>query len=243
LEEYYQSPSPQVLAKLFDSLNSISLTGCPNLSRAERIILRNSESKDLFGEKFVLGEPDTRDDSGGVEDLGIDDEEADEVPFTASSSGGGGVRKSLRSTFGRLSDGSVRRMRKTSRTSLKAGGSTVLPSTNAPTSNSTNPPSNVTSSQQKGLGLGRPGTAEGDLLERKKPAGPRDTHFYDTTAEYSGLSIPIRVPLSIFPEEVGDVRHGQSWDRRDFAIPTMITDRALDYNSIPSSSWSKPLHQ
>ncbi|KAI8461707.1 docking domain of Afi1 for Arf3 in vesicle trafficking-domain-containing protein [Phakopsora pachyrhizi] len=33
---------------------------------------------------------------------------------------------------------------------------------------------------------------------------PRDTHFYDTKIEYSGKSIPVRIPLQTFHEEVGE---------------------------------------
>lgn len=36
---------------------------------------------------------------------------------------------------------------------------------------------------------------------------PKDTHYYDTRIEYSGKSIPVRVPLQTFPEEVGEVSH------------------------------------
>jgi hypothetical protein len=37
--------------------------------------------------------------------------------------------------------------------------------------------------------------------------GIKDTHFFPTTIAYKGHQLPIRVPLSTFPEEVGDV-----WD-------------------------------
>jgi hypothetical protein len=33
----------------------------------------------------------------------------------------------------------------------------------------------------------------------------KDTHFLHTTIEYKGVSLPIRLPLATFPEEVGDV--------------------------------------
>lgn len=34
---------------------------------------------------------------------------------------------------------------------------------------------------------------------------PKDTHFYDTKINYGGKSIPVRIPLQTFPEEVGEV--------------------------------------
>jgi hypothetical protein len=69
---------------------------------------------------------------------------------------------------------------------------------------------NQSQMQQRGLGWGRPelevvGSGLGTGMGRKSTGLPKDTHFFDTVAEYSGLSIPIRIPLSIFPEEVGDV--------------------------------------
>ncbi|KAG7553659.1 hypothetical protein FFLO_02944 [Filobasidium floriforme] len=258
LEEYYQSSSPQVLAKLFDSLNNVSLRGCPTLSRAERIILRNSERKDLFAEKFIspgsglglgLGgnvngasggmEGDTG-EAGGMEDLDVF--EPDWVPeglgstlnASSNSGPGGGVtihngggagsgsgsgsglsmRKSFKSTLTRLSDGSGRRMRKTSRSSLlgdkevgMGSESSGRPGSSRAASPSTNTNQAQIQQQQqnqqyRGLGIGRPEVDAGGTV--RKAVGPKDTHYFDTVAEYSGLSIPIRVPLSIFPEEVGD---------------------------------------
>ena len=52
LEEYFQTPSIDVLERLFDSLNSIDTSAMPQLTRAEKHILRSSERRDLFEEKF-----------------------------------------------------------------------------------------------------------------------------------------------------------------------------------------------
>lgn len=43
----------------------------------------------------------------------------------------------------------------------------------------------------------------GHLGKRKLPH--RDTHFYETTINYANIPIPIKVPVSAFAEEVGDV--------------------------------------
>jgi hypothetical protein len=53
LEDYFNNPSLSVLSNLYDSLNSMDTSGLPILTRAERLVLRNSERKDLFEEKFV----------------------------------------------------------------------------------------------------------------------------------------------------------------------------------------------
>ena len=141
------------------------------------------------------------------------------IPSSSSSSTGQpglSMRRSFKSTLTRLSDGSGRRMRKTSRSSL-LGGDNSDSSTNTTSAGRYGQPGspstikNQSQAQQRGLGLGRPEveltTGGGGGVGRKQMIGgpPKDTHFFDTVAEYSGLSIPIRIPLSIFPEEVGDV--------------------------------------
>jgi hypothetical protein len=136
---------------------------------------------------------------------------------TGSGSGSGlSMRKSFKSTLTRLSDGGGRRMRKTSRSSLlgdkevgMGSESSGRPGSSRAASPSTNTNQAQIQQQQqqnqqyRGLGIGRPEVDAGGTV--RKAVGPKDTHYFDTVAEYSGLSIPIRVPLSIFPEEVGDV--------------------------------------
>ena len=103
-------------------------------------------------------------------------------------------------------------MRKTSRSSL-LGGDNSDSSTNTTSAGRYGQPGtpstikNQSQAQQRGLGLGRPEVELTGPVGKKQMTGgpPKDTHFFDTVAEYSGLSIPIRIPLSIFPEEVGDV--------------------------------------
>lgn len=155
------------------------------------------------------------------------------------------MRKSFKSTLTRLSDGGGRRMRKTSRTSMlgdKDGGISLSDPSGRPGSSRASSPSTNTSQaqiqalhqQHRGLGIGRPDMDSGGTV--KKLAGPRDTHYFDTVAEYSGLSIPIRVPLSIFPEEVGDV--GSHYLR---CFPGLSADASLCYlvDSTRSSSSSR----
>jgi len=53
LDEFYASPSVDVLAGLYDAINAMDLTHMPILSRAEKLILRSTDKRDLFSEKFV----------------------------------------------------------------------------------------------------------------------------------------------------------------------------------------------
>jgi hypothetical protein len=62
LDEFYASPSVDVLAGLYDAINAMDLAHMPMLSRAEKLILRSTEKRDLFFEKFVPSS------SGGAHD-------------------------------------------------------------------------------------------------------------------------------------------------------------------------------
>jgi hypothetical protein len=60
LDDYFSAPSQDCLARLFDAINSMDLSGAPILTRSEKLIMRNSERKDVFIEKFTLPRaPDT----------------------------------------------------------------------------------------------------------------------------------------------------------------------------------------
>lgn len=57
LDEFYASPSVDVLAGLYDAINAMDLSHMPMLSRAEKLILRSTDRKDLFSERFVHSLP------------------------------------------------------------------------------------------------------------------------------------------------------------------------------------------
>ncbi|KAI9694922.1 MAG: hypothetical protein M1822_000539 [Bathelium mastoideum] len=52
LETYFQTPTQETLASLFDAVNSMDLSLMPKLSYFERSILQSSDAKDMFVEKF-----------------------------------------------------------------------------------------------------------------------------------------------------------------------------------------------
>lgn len=49
------------------------------------------------------------------------------------------------------------------------------------------------------------GSSESGHLHKRRPLANRDTHFYETVIKYGTFHLPIKVPVSSFPEEVGDV--------------------------------------
>ncbi|KAK3813883.1 MAG: docking domain of Afi1 for Arf3 in vesicle trafficking-domain-containing protein [Linnemannia gamsii] len=125
LENYFKNPSIEVLKTLYESVNSMPLDP-PELSPYERMILRSSDNKELFIEKFEAAT-------------------GEDVPAKVDVAHGLGI----------------------------VVGQTPL----------------------KGKDGGMPAAAM---------AKNRDCQFYETKVVYDGIKIPIRVPLSINPEEVGE---------------------------------------
>lgn len=70
IEEYFNSPTLDTLAMLYDSLNAMDLSLMPKLSLLERHILQASSAKDLFVEKFerMISQQKEDDDDSGVAD-------------------------------------------------------------------------------------------------------------------------------------------------------------------------------
>jgi hypothetical protein len=44
-------------------------------------------------------------------------------------------------------------------------------------------------------------------VREKIPSLSKDRHFFETKIEYEGIKLPIKIPLTVNDEEVGDVSH------------------------------------
>ncbi|KAK4689547.1 hypothetical protein P7C73_g555, partial [Tremellales sp. Uapishka_1] len=163
LEEYFISPSPEILARLYDSANAISTTGMPKLSRAEKILLRCSERKDLFEEKFGVKEP-----ASGTREF-FDDR-------ASLAESGEDQRSRTSSNLARM---------------MPRKGSASSSQLHVPTTPS-----------REGR-LTPDGLMVGEVLGRRKGL-PRDTHFFETEARFKKITVPIRIPMTVFDEDVGD---------------------------------------
>jgi len=53
LDDYFSDPSQDCLARLFDAVNAMDISSAPVLTRNEKIVMRASERKDVFAEKFT----------------------------------------------------------------------------------------------------------------------------------------------------------------------------------------------
>jgi len=185
LEEYFLSPSPEILARLYDSANAISTAGMPRLSRSERILLRSLEQKDLLEEKYG-GQ-----DNGTKEVFDETGSEGHSVEEGSLSSHHRGIVSSASSDRGR--SGTLRKGSNNSSLHLAT------------------PPS------RDGRFTPDPGHS-GESIKRRKGV-PRDTHFFETEARFKKITVPIRIPMTVFDEDVGDVS-GRYIARANGSIPS-----------------------
>ncbi|ORX40101.1 docking domain of Afi1 for Arf3 in vesicle trafficking-domain-containing protein [Kockovaella imperatae] len=168
LEEYFISPSPEILARLYDAANAIPRSHMPRLSRNERILLRNTERRDLFEDKFVP-EP-----TSGTREF-FENESEGSTSSHRDQSQQAAVRSSLGS-------------KRTSRPALPIRHGSASTSSLRPISTPTS-----------GDGILMP-----DVVDSRRKGVPRDTHFFETEARFQKISVPIRIPMAVFEEDVGD---------------------------------------
>lgn len=250
LDDYFLDPSQDCLARLFDAVNSIDLSGAPKLTRHEKMVMRCSERKDIFAEKFAqlnsangnaivfpITRPQTshRTTNSGEsyssfeEDFLIRGKERDRnqrpdermqeregarsrahVDYDqngsahghgpdspSDSSGGAGWTNEENGEFGsRETNGDTGSVSSINGSNTLVGSSRKRRSTDASSSSS-----HAHSREQL-----RPGTSNYHYHDAQIRHGvTKDTHFYHAVVPYKDHNIPIKMPLSIFSEEVGDV--------------------------------------
>lgn len=250
LDDYYSNPSQDCLATLFDAVNSMDISAAPTLTRYEKIVMRSSERKDIFAEKFA--QPRTT----GETHLSVPSTNPRTATHRSTNSG---------SSLSSFEEGILMRKRGTERTnessretrdwerprSRKASGAQANAPQQQPHDSSSdlsfslggNPvwvgdetglenavsvaAGDGSSSSAASIGGSTMVTSRGrrstdassssshhgkDYIIGPMPSTAayntgmtKDTHFYHTTIAYKGHQLPIKLPLSTFPEEVGDV--------------------------------------
>ncbi|CCM03276.1 uncharacterized protein FIBRA_05404 [Fibroporia radiculosa] len=225
LDDYFTNPSQDCLSRLFDAVNCMDISMAPALSRYEKLIMRTSERKDVFVEKFddylqeIIGDPGTATqhnvnstrqahrtsasyDSNASFEEGIlmrarEDKEND------------GMRGRDLNRSDSLKVAQNRNQYSPSETSFSLDGSAVwvgnesgLDQVGGTTNGATyrDRASTDASSSSHGRNEPAPGsTAAGVAMSILK-----DSHFFPTTVDFNDHHLPIKIPLSTFPEEVGD---------------------------------------
>lgn len=167
----------------------------PALTRDEKLIMRVSDRKDVFSEKFRTKRPST------------DSTNRNTIIAHSNESHGSFEGKA------RNRADSIRSHASASEASFGGNGTWV--GEEGTTDNTEHHPHpthmggrqsmDQSSESSHGFG-GRHGSGTASLTHGDpRLVSPKDTHFYSTTIVYKGHTLPIKMPLSTFPEEVGDV--------------------------------------
>ncbi|KAG9313406.1 stabilization of polarity axis-domain-containing protein, partial [Chiua virens] len=221
LDDYFANPSQDCLARLFDAINSMDVTGAPELIRSEKLVMRASERKDIFGEKFASPKiPDNV--PGFTGSHGKLQHKATSSSGSHSSEDGMLIRRPPhaegstreRSTTESSVASSLPRPSPPSDSSFSLGGSAVWVGDESGILDNQvgvaigGGPGSVTSGTQT-ISLERPMRAAAARIPTTSDSHLRsglskDTHFFQTTIAYKGHQLPIKLPLATFPEEVGD---------------------------------------
>lgn len=198
LDAYFKDPGIACLSRLYTMINQMETTGLPTLSLDERLILRTTERKDMFDEKFPdvdpplnsailrrapsspsLGKP-IRNSSGSAEVL-----EASDHRSVSSGSLSSLTSKEDAAATASVDDfGSIQ-----SRSRANTVNSTLASSIE----------------EARGYLPSLPGANDRAGTPGLPPGRPKDTHHFDTKVTMQGKPVPIHIPLGTFPEEIGDV--------------------------------------
>lgn len=190
-----------MLKRLFDAINDIDISSIPSFTASEKLILRNTERKDLFEERFDSPSTPNADDSQTTYAVLSD--------TRSITSGSTAINPASRSVTPVAFAGPATAVNETSKEPSNASNQHLnLPSTfqNLPRSrvasdSSLNPPSSAGLSPHP---MQRTGSSANSSSATARIRGLRDTHFYDTEVNYNNIALPIRLPLSAFENEVGD---------------------------------------
>jgi hypothetical protein len=193
LQEYFNDPSDDCITRLYDAVNAMDISLAPTLSRCEKLIMRASERKDVFSEKFVS----RMTDSGHAEDDGT-------VNGSVSSHSQSAINLATRARTDSLKSDNSSRSAEGSNASV--GSSAVWVGEGSANDHQDTP--RARSSLDDGTYVNSFATMSADShAPSSQRIGPSlDTHFFETTITYKKTKLNIRLPLSTFPEEVGDVR-------------------------------------
>ena len=234
LDDYFTNPSQDCLARLFDAINSIDISKAPVLTRHEKLILRTSERKDLFIEKFEeFLRPPPPDAStkavppkpghGGSDSVGSLNSFDEGIVLRTKEKGREKEKeKEKKGPTSSLTSLQQHSQYSPSEASFSLDGSAVWvgdesgldnvgQATAVPHAPSSNGSASIygrkstdasSSSSQHQLRREDPGVVTSTV---HNPTALKDTHFFPAVMYYNDHMIPIRLPLSTFPEEVGDV--------------------------------------
>ncbi|PWN23179.1 spindle pole body interacting protein [Microstroma glucosiphilum] len=181
LDEYFSSGGHSSLEQLYEAINAIDLSPMPRFTRAEKVVLRASERKDLFIDRFVT--PDSGDQGAAPNTANGYQPSHDSASKTASHPS---VDHSARPPLTPIAPAQM--SRRPSAASLRSammatriGSFTASAPAPPPTPAATGP----------------------DSPTMLTNAG-KDTHFWVTGLHYGKVDVPIRWPTDNWDDEIGE---------------------------------------
>lgn len=231
LDDYFMNPSQDCLARLFDAVNSMDISAAPVLSNFEKLIMRTSERKDVFIEKFEeISRQYGSDTSASTHTHRANDSVGSHSSFEEGilmrtqedkakareleRKGPGSSATSLPSS-GQYSPSEASFSLDSSAVWVESGQDQTITQTAPSLSNTAVGSSRSTSlrgrkstdasSSSSSHNHGR--RDDTGIHHHLGSAGPvlKDTHYFPATIDYNDHQLPIRLPMYTFPEEVGDV--------------------------------------
>ena len=233
LDDYFANPSQDCLAKLFDAVNSMDISMAPVLTRYEKLIMRTSERKDVFIEKFEeLSRPPAHDAAstqGHKTNDSVGSHSSFEEGILLRTGGDKGKSREVEKKAAASSTSLQPNQPSPSEASFSLDGSAVwvdggdqtFPHAGAPSisSGAGSGGSRTTSLRGRKSTDASSSSSSHHVRDRSGAVTPsaaatppvlKDTHYFPATIDYNDHQLPIRLPLSTFPEEVGDVCHASS---------------------------------
>lgn len=190
----------------------MDLTSLPPLSLDERLVLRTTERKDMFEEKFR-------------------DTEVNSSEIVSRSTSAHSL-----SHIAQPSTEEVREILEEDHRSISSSGSLSSIASKEALSASMEDHQSWQRSKSRTETVGSSEEWVGSRNDNRSstPSAatgrPKDTHWYDTKISYCGIPLPIRIPLGTFPEEVGDA----SFPSRSINFAILLTV-SLPYSTRLSS--------
>ncbi|GBE83981.1 spindle pole body interacting protein [Sparassis latifolia] len=234
LDDYFANPSQDCLARLFDAINSMDISMAPVLTRYEKLIMRASERKDVFLDKFddflqgLLGDPGTATQqstnlaatsrqthraSNSVEsqssfEEGIlmrrREERREASRPPPSQPSPSDASFSLDGSAVWVGDESGLEQVGPGGAVAGAGASSSSVASSVPFRGRRSTDASSVSASSNGVHGRRDDPTPGPGTSSLAMAVMKDSHFFPGIIDYGEHHLPIKLPLATFPEEVGD---------------------------------------
>ncbi|PFH46608.1 hypothetical protein AMATHDRAFT_69501 [Amanita thiersii Skay4041] len=213
LDDYFSDPSQACLSRLFDAVNTMDLSLAPTLTRDEKLVMRFSDRKDIFSEKFPVPVPRDVHFCNMCNNVhavkypcyqrhAISDKEPSQEQSQNKDTRESAFQHQQSYDSSTSIGGSALWVGEESRSNTKQYDSDEASGTDADRPRkSIDIPLSVQVLKEATKMMN---STQGYFDSHIRSAIVKDTHFFHTTAAYRDHQLPIKMPLSTFPEEVGD---------------------------------------